>query len=146
MAGFAAIYDVGVGNVDLLNLRIPLGGFLAQSVNLRGREIDHVIGDVLRSLRAGFCDWLEHITQFGAQLCALVFECVIFCFELLEVVLLSMAVRILDRGFLRFVFRKIFLFAFLVRCAGPGFNFVRQCVCIGAAISKNILNCNYFCV
>src|SRR5207245_7157846 len=36
VAGFAAIYDVGVGNVDLLNLRIPLGGFLAQSVNLRG--------------------------------------------------------------------------------------------------------------
>src|SRR5947208_13825946 len=77
VAGFAAIYDVGVGDVDLLNLRIPFSRFLAQSVNLRRREIDHVIGYVLRSLPAGFCDWLEHIPQSGAQLCALVFECVI---------------------------------------------------------------------
>src|SRR5207247_6154588 len=101
--GFAAIYDFGIGNIDLLNLRIPLGGFLAQSVNLRGREIDHVIGDVLRGLCAGFSNWVQHITKFSAQLCTLVFEWVVSCFELLEVVLLSMAVRILDRGFLRFV-------------------------------------------
>ena len=47
VARFAAIYDVRVGNVDLLNLRIPLGGLLAQTVNLRGRKVHHVIRDVL---------------------------------------------------------------------------------------------------
>src|SRR5215469_4684162 len=96
VAGLAAVNDVGVGDINLLDLGIPVGVFLFQALDLGGSEIDGVIGNVLRSLGAGVGDRLENVAQFGADLGALVLERVIFFLQLLEVVLFAVAVGEFD--------------------------------------------------
>ena len=89
VAGLAAVHDVGVGNVDLNNLRVPVSVFLLRpsiwvglrstmwSVTIRGRLVP------------GIADRFQHLAQFSAQLGALVFKVVVILFQFVEVVLLS---------------------------------------------------------
>src|SRR5437868_12720071 len=72
VARFTPVDDVGIGDIDLLDLRVPLGGFLFQSLDLGWREVNHVISDVLRHPGVGFVDRLQNLTQFSAYLGTLV--------------------------------------------------------------------------
>src|SRR5215472_8473249 len=140
VGGLAAVNDVGVGDINLLDLGIPVGVFLFQALDLGGSEIDGVIGNVLRSLGAGVGDWLEDVAQFGADLGALVLERVIFFLQLLEVVLLAVAVGECDVPLFVFVVGDFVLQLLLARGIGRGLNLVGEGVDVGALVSEDALH------
>ena len=119
VAGLAAVDDVGIGHVDLHDLGIPLFGLLLASRRSGSGVRSTMCSEMyVGQLGAGRGHRLEHVTQFRVQLGALVFECVVFLFQLGEVVFLFVAVRELDRpGFFLYSSRS-FLLAGLARCAG----------------------------
>ena len=140
VAGFAAVHDVRLGHIDLHDLRIPVCGFLFQAIDLRRRELDHVVGDVLIHLGLGVRYRLQHVAQFKAQPRALVANFVVGFFQLLECVLLFASVRELDGRLLFLVGVQIFFFTGLRRPTFGGLDFVGQCVDVRAAVGKHGLH------
>ena len=140
VAGFAAVDDIGICNVDLHNRRNPFGRPSFQSVDLLRREIDHVIGDVFIQLGPGRRYRLQHFTQFQAQLRALVANLVVFFFELGKGVPLLASVGEFDRCLLVLVALDFLALAGLGGIAGAGFEFVGQRIYIGAAVGEHALH------
>ena len=68
VAGLAAVHNVGIGDVDLLNLGIVVGGLLDQPVNLVRRKLNRVVGEIFRNFIPGFADRLENVAQLRAEL------------------------------------------------------------------------------
>ena len=84
VAGFAAIYDVRLGDVDLDDLGIPVGRLLLESIDLRRSQVHHVIVTYSIHLRAGGGYGLQYIAQFQAELGSLVPDVVVSLFQLRE--------------------------------------------------------------
>src|SRR6266404_289008 len=140
VAGFAAVYDVGLGHIDLDNFGVPSLGFVLQAGELRGREVDHVLGDVGVQLFLLFVDGLDEFAELRAEAGALVLQLVVGFFELREIVFLFTAVGIFDRGDFLFVLVEIFLFALLGGAASFRLDVVSGSVDVGTAIGKNVLH------
>src|SRR5262245_9568971 len=101
VAGLAAIHDVGVGYVDLLNLGIVVLSLLDQALNLAGLKLDGIIGEVFRNFVLSFADWFKHVSQLSAQLGALIFKIVVGFLQSGEIVIFPAPIRILhcERAF-----------------------------------------------
>jgi len=61
VAGLAAIDDVGLGNIDLLDGRIEFIDLFLQSTDLGRSEVHHVVGDVIVERGLGLCDRLDRL-------------------------------------------------------------------------------------
>ncbi len=140
VARLAAVHDVGIRHVDLLDARVPFRRFLAQAFDLAGREIHHVVGDVLAHPVAGFGHRLDNFAQFRAQLGAIVANRVVLFLQLRKVVLLFVTVGKTDGGFLGLVLLDLVLGALLGGGAGFGLDLVGEGVDVGAAVGEYALN------
>ena len=96
VAGFAAVHNIGVRDIDLLDPRTKVFRLLFQACDLGGREVDHVIVHVLVQSWLGLRHGFQSVTQFRIQLGALIFELVVCFFQLREVVLLLAAIGKFD--------------------------------------------------
>src|SRR5260370_5984532 len=140
VAGFATVDYVGIGDVDLDDLRIPVSDLALETVDLLRRQVDHVVGDVFVHLGLSRRDRFQHFAELQAQLRALVADLVVFFFELRESVFLFAAVGIFDGGLLILILINFFSLAGLGGIAGAGFVFVGKRVHVGAAVGEYALN------
>ena len=96
--------------------------------------------DVFCDFVVGLCNRLQDVGQFRADFGSLIFQFVVFFFQLAEVIFFFVAVRIFDSPDFLFVLIEILLLAFLTRGAGVGLNFVGDGVGVSALVGEKILD------
>ena len=68
MARFAAVHDVGLGHVDLDDLRVPVGVLFAQALDLFGVQVGEMVGDAALGLKAAPAEFrLDRLLKNGSQ-------------------------------------------------------------------------------
>ena len=91
-------------------------------------------------LVAGLGHRLQHVSEFRAQLGALVLERVVSLFQFMEVVLLLVPSGNVTGGLFLLIFVDVLLFAFLPRCAGSGFKLIGESIDVSAAVGEDSLD------
>src|SRR5512135_1087810 len=146
VAGLAAVHHDGVAAVarvgydDLVNGRRQVLHLVLQPGHLRRGQRDHVVGDVLLHFRVDGGDRFEHITQLAVGGGALVFQPVVFRFQLLVVVLLPAAIGEYHREQLLLPFLQVALPAALGRRVGVGLNLIGNGAHVSALVGENALH------
>src|SRR5581483_4305376 len=96
VAGFAPVHDVGVGYVDLPDLRVPGGVLVAQALERRRRQAHHVIGEIGVAPGLQLFPRLLRLSQFVDERRLLVLQVEIFLFQLVVAVLLALFIGQVD--------------------------------------------------
>ena len=140
VAGFAPVHNVGVGHVDLNDLRIPLRRLPLKTINLLRRKVDHVVGDVFIQLGLGRRHRLQHIAQVQAFFRALIPDLVVCLLQLRKIELFLAAVRKLDRCLLLLVLGQFVLLAGSRRRTCARLNFIAEGIHVGAPVGEHALH------
>ena len=126
VAGFAAVHDVGIGDVDLLNFRIVVSGLFAAVRQSGSAPAAPCCWRGIRKLFPGVTDRLENVAQLRAKLRAICFKIVVSFFQPGEVVIFLAPIRILHREWAFFVVRLNLSFYFPCRICCRRSEFCRS--------------------